>query len=47
MIFLYENNLTKTPEGENKHELTLTMFLLIMLPSENYLENCNEIIDIT
>ena len=34
MTLLYENSLTKNTGGNNKHELTLIQFLLLVLLSE-------------
>ena len=39
MKLLYENDLRKTPEGDNIHELILPMLLLLMLLHENHLAN--------
>ena len=39
MTLLYENILTNKLGGDNKYEITLSLFLLLMILSENYLAN--------
>ena len=47
MALLHENDLTKKTDGDNKNELTLPIFLLLMIIYENHLANKDEIVDIT
>ena len=42
MTLLYENDLTKNLGGNNKHELALSLFLLLVILSEK-IENEDEI----
>ena len=46
MQLLYESDLKKNTGGDNKHEITLTLLLLLLLRSDIF-ENEDEIIDTT
>ena len=38
MTLFYQNDLTKNPGGNNKHEVTLPLFLFLMILSEFFWE---------